>query len=77
MAEFYDEIFDVEDIPDYDVDVVFPGGGGMIEMFLPNQPKVGDILKGYVVDRIELNKDYKDGEFYGRIILKRKGNENE
>jgi hypothetical protein len=71
MAEFYDELFNVEDIPDYDVDVCFPDGTS-VEMYLPTQPKVGDILKGFVIEKIEISKDYKDGEFYGRIILKRR-----
>jgi len=69
MSEFYDELFDVEDIPDFDVDVIFPDGT-KIEMFLPTKPQVGDILKGCVIKKIELNENYKDGEFYGRLILK-------
>lgn len=71
MSEFYDELFDVDDVPDYDVDLIFPDGG-KLEMFLPNPPKVGDMLKGYIIERIELSENYKDGEFYGRIILKRR-----
>lgn len=71
MAEFYDELFNVEDIPDYDVDVIFPDGT-KLEMYLPNPPKVGDMLKGYIIERIELSDNYKDGEFYARIILKKR-----
>lgn len=69
MSEFYDELFDVEDVPDYDVDVIFPDGT-LLEMYLPNPPQVGDLLKGSIIEKIEVSEDYKDGEFYGRIILK-------
>ncbi len=71
MSEFYDELFDVEDIPDYDVDVVFPDGT-ITEMFLPNKPKVGEILKGSIINKVIVSKDYVDGEFYARVELKRR-----
>ena len=76
MAEFYDELFDVEDVPDFDVNVIFPDGS-KVEMFLPTVPNVGDIMKGYIIEKIIVSENYKDGEFYGSIILNRREDLNE
>jgi len=71
MAEFYDEIFDVGHVVDFDVDVIYPDGS-KDEMYLIKMPKVGEMLRGYIISKVILNKNPKENELDARIELKRK-----
>lgn len=71
MAEFYDEVLDYEPDVDYDVDVIFPDGT-KIEMFLTSIPKIGDMIRGYLVNKIIPYEKNKEFECEARIELIRK-----
>ncbi len=71
MAEFYDEVLNYEPDVDYDIDVIFPDGS-KIEMFVNAVPKRGDIIRGYVVNKITPYEKNKEYECEARIELIRK-----
>ena len=71
MAEFYDELFNIDPIVDYDVDVIYPDGS-KDEMFLNEIPKRGDIIRGYIVNKIIPYEKNKEFECEARIELIRK-----
>ena len=71
MAEFYDELFDVYIPNDFDVDIIYPDGS-KAEMFLIKIPKRGDIIRGYIVNKIIPYEKNKEFECEARIELIRK-----
>lgn len=71
MAEFYDELLNYEPIVDYDVDIIYPDGS-KDEMFLNSIPKRGDIIRGYVVNKIIPYEKNKEFECEARVELIRK-----
>jgi len=71
MAEFFDEVFDYEPIVDYDVDIIYPDGS-KDEMYLSEIPKIGDMIRGYIVCKITPYVKNKENECEARIELKRK-----
>lgn len=70
MAEFYDEIFDDKKI-DFDVDIIYPDGSKE-EMYLDNIPSRGEMMLGYIVNKILLYEKNKENECEARIELIRK-----
>jgi hypothetical protein len=71
MAEFYDELLNIDPIVDYDVDIIYPDGT-KDEMYLETIPKRGDIIRGYIVDKIIHYKMNEKNECEARIELTRK-----
>ena len=71
MAEFYDELFNVYIVEDFDVDVIYPDGS-KDEMYLTKIPKRGDIIRGYIVEKIIPYEKNKENECEARIELIRK-----
>jgi len=71
MAEFYDEVLNYEPDVDYDIDVIFPDGT-KVEMFVIEVPKVGDIIHGYIVNKIIPYVKNKEFTCEARIELIRK-----
>ena len=71
MAEFYDELLDVNIPNDIDVDVIYPDGS-KDEMYLPKLPKVGEMLRGYIIEKIIIMEVKTENDCEARIELKRK-----
>jgi len=71
MAEFYDELFDVLPINDMDVDIIYPDGSKS-EMYVQKLPTIGEMFCGHIVDKVIINKKYKENECEARIELIRK-----
>lgn len=72
MAEFYDEVFyDGNQKDEYDVDIIYPDGSST-EMFLDEVPVIGDIIFGYVVNKVIKTENWKEGDCFARIELSRR-----
>lgn len=71
MNKFYDELLDTNIPNDVDVDIIYPDGS-KDEMYLPKLPKIGEMLRGYVIEKIIMMEVKTENDCEARIELKRK-----